>query len=276
MIESEHDSALVAVLEQVMHHHLTQAQGGLLPPTISPSKLKQVLDINCRIGAWPIDLALSYPGVHITGLDGNSTFIDLARRNAEIGAVNRVRFYESHPLKPLPLANASFDFVHSLQLAPVFRPGEWPFFLSECKRVMKPGAAIALTSLSVGPTSSSAYQRLLRLFDALLLKLGYGFSERAASSTPGVHLFRLLKEAGFVNASYSISPVNFGGANNAGGRACCQLLAGIAKKQKPLMLEHQIVEAEEFDALLQEKQHDISEAEYCTTGALISAIAYAP
>ncbi len=276
MIESEHESALVAVLEQVMHHHLTQAQGGLLPSVIVPTKLKQVLDINCRIGAWPIDLALSYPGVHITGLDGDRAFIEIARRNAEIGAVNRVRFYESNPLKPLPLADASFDFVHSLQLLPVFRPREWPFFLSECKRVMKPGAAIALASLSIGPTSSNAYQYLLSLFDTLLLKLGYGFSERAGSSAPGVHLFRLLKEAGFVNAVYSISPVNFGGANNPGGRACCQLLAGIAKKQKPLMLEQRVVGSEEFDALLREKQHDIGEAEYCTTGALISAIAYAP
>ncbi len=276
MIESEQESALIAVLEQVMHHHLTQAQRGLLPSAITPYKLKQVLDINCRIGAWAIDMALSYPGIYVTALDGDSAFINLARRNAEIGAVNRVRFYESHPLKRLPLANASFDLVHSLQLAPVFRPHEWSFFLSECKRVMKPGAPIVLTSLSIGPTSSDAYQRLLFLFDALLLKLGYGFSEYSGTGTPGVQLFRILKEAGFVNASYTIHPVNFGGANNPGGRACCQLLAGIAKKQKPLMLENHIIGAEEFDALLLQKQHDIGEANYCTTGALISAIAYAP
>ena len=276
MIESEQESALVAVLEQVLHHHLTQAQRGLLPAALSPHKLKQVLDINCRIGAWAIDVALSYPGVHVTGLDGDKEFINLARRNAEIGAVNRVRFYESQPLKHLPLADASFDFVHSVQFAPVFRPHEWSFFLSECKRVMKPGGAIALTSLSIGPTSSHAYQGLLTLFDALLLKLGYGFSEQAGSGRPGVHLFRLLKEAGFVNASYTIFPVNFGGANNPGGRACCQLLAGIARKQKPLMLENHMIGAEEFDALLLEKQHDIGEPEYCTTGALISAAAYAP
>lgn len=276
MIESAHESALVAVLEQVMHHHLTQAQRGLLPSAIPPHKLKNVLDINCRIGAWAIDLALSYPGVHVTALDGDATFIDLARRNAEIGAVSRARFYESHPLKRLALADANFDFVHSLQLSPVFRPQEWPFFLSECRRVMKPGGAIAIVSLSIGPTSSDAYQHLLSLFDALLLKLGYGFSEYSGTGTPGVHLFRLLKEAGFVNASYTIHPVNFGGPGNPGGRACCQLLAGIAKKQKPLFLEHQLIGAEEFDALLLEKQHDIGEADYCTTGALISAIAYAP
>jgi SAM-dependent methyltransferase len=276
MIDSVQESALVAVLEQVMHHHLTQAQRGLLPANISPYKLKHVLDINCRIGAWAIDLALSYPGIYVTALDGDATFIELARRSAEIGAVNRTRFYESHPLKPLPLADASFDFVHSLQLSPVFRPHEWPFFLSECKRVMKPGAVISLVSLSIGPTSSDAYQRLLSLFDALLQKRGYSFSEHPGMSTPGVHLFRLLKEAGFVNVSYTMHPVNFGGPSNPGGRACCQLLAGIAKKQKLLLLEHHMTTDEAFDALLLEKQHDIGEAQYCATGALITATAYAP
>ena len=276
MIESVQERALIAVLEQVMHHHLTQAQRGLLPSTIHPHKLKSVLDINCRIGAWAIDLALSYPGINVMGLDGDAAFIEIARRNAEIGAVNRARFYESNPLKRLPLADATFDFVHSLQLAPVFRPNEWPFFLSECKRVMKPGAAITVMSLSIGPTSSEAYQRLLTMFDTLLLKLGYGFSERPGTSTPGVYLFHLLKEAGFVNSSYTIHPVNFGGTNNAGGRACCQLLAGIAQKQKPLFIEHDMIRADEFDILLKQKQHDIGEANYCTTGALIAATAYAP
>jgi len=276
MIESVQESALIAVLEQVMHHHLTQAQGGLLPSSINPQKLKQVLDINCRIGAWAIDLALSYSGVNVTGLDGDAAFINIARRNAEIGTVKRTRFYESNPLKPLPLANTTFDCVHSLQLAPVFRPQEWSFFLSECKRVMKPGAAITLVSLSIGPTSSDAYQRLLTMFDALLLKLGYGFSERPGTGAQGVYLFHLLKEAGFVNTSYTIHPVNFGGTNNPGGRACCQLLVGIAKKQKPLFLEHSMISAEAFDALLLEKQNDIGQADYCTTGALISATAYAP
>lgn len=276
MIESVQESTLVAVLEQVLHHHLTQAQRGLLPSSINSHALKQVLDINCRIGAWAIDMALSYPHMHVTGLDNDTLFIEVARRNAEIGAVSRARFYEANPLKPLPLADATFDFVHSLQISPIFRPHEWPFFLHECRRVMKPGAAITLVSLSIGPTSSNAYQRLLKMFDTLLLKLGYGFSDRPGTGTPGVYLFRLLKEAGFVDVSYTIYPVNFGGINNPGGRACCQLLAGIAKKQKSLFLEHDMISSEAFDALLLEKLRDIGEANYCTTGALIAATAYAP
>lgn len=276
MLESAQESALVAVLEQVLHHHLTQAQRGLLPSTINPHTLKQVLDIDCRTGAWAIDVALSYPGVNTIGLDNDGAFIDIARRNAEIGAISHARFYQSSPLKRLPLAEATFDFVHSLQVAPVFRPHEWPLFLHECKRVMKPGAAITLMSLSIGPTSSNAYQRLLLLSDALARKLGYSFSQRSGTGTPGVYLFHLLKEAGFLNASYAISPVNFGGPNNPGGRASCQLLANRVQKQKLLFLAHNLIGEEEFDALLQEKQDDMREANYCANGALISATAYAP
>ncbi|GAC1356292.1 MAG: hypothetical protein NVSMB38_37700 [Ktedonobacteraceae bacterium] len=276
MIDSTQESAVVAVLEQVLHHHFTQALRGLLPSAITPHKLKHVLDVNCRIGAWAADLALSYPGVNVTGLDSDASFIGIARRNAEIGGISHARFYEASPLKPLPLADETFDFVHTLQLTPVFRPNEWPVFLSECKRVMKPGAAITVVSLSIGPTSSEAYRKLLLLFDTLARKFGYGFSEQPGSTMPGVHLFHLLKEAGFVNSSYAIYPVNFGGTNNPGGRASCHLLLGNAKKQKPLFLEHNIIEDKEFDALLIQKQKDIGAVNYCTAGALIAATAYAP
>ncbi len=276
MRDSTQESARAAVLEQVLHHHFTHAQRGLLQPTILPNKLKQVLDLNCRVGAWAMDMALSYPNLSVTGLDSDALFINIARRNAEVCGLKRVRFYEARSLKRLSLGDATFDFVHSLQLAPMFRPDEWPLFLKECRRVMKSGAAITITSLSIGPTSSEAYQRLLLLFDSLQSKLGYSFSERPGTATSGVHLFRLLRDAGFANVSYTMYPVDFGGANNPGGRASCQLLAGIAEKNKAVFLEYNLIGSEEFDALLLQKQQDAACEDYCTTGALLSVTAYAP
>jgi len=276
MRDSTQESARTAVLEQVLHHHFIHAQRGLLPAIVSPYKLKQVLDIHCRIGAWAVDMVQSYPNIRVIGLDSDPIAIDIARRNAEIGQLSRVRFYESQPLKRLPLADASFDFVHSLQLVPMLRPDEWPDFLRECRRVMKSGAAITVTSLSIGPTSSEAYQRILLLFDMLLRQLGYGFTERAGTTPQGVHLFELLKAAGFLDASYAIHPVNFGGPNNAGGRACCHLLADIARKNKAVFLEHNMIGSREFDALFLQKQRDVDSAAYCSAGALISVTAYAP
>ncbi|GAC1656071.1 MAG: hypothetical protein NVS4B12_28610 [Ktedonobacteraceae bacterium] len=276
MIEETQESALVAVLEQVLHHHFTQALQGLLPVAINPHRFKHVLDIDCRIGAWAVDLALSYPNVNVTGLDNSTAFINIARRNAEVGGLSRARFYETESLLSLPLADATFDFVHTSQLSPVFRPDQWPLFLKECKRVMKTGAAINIVSLSLGPSSSEAYQRLLLLIDALLYKLGYSFSEWPATTSQGVYLFHLLKEAGFANCTYAIHPINFGGMNNSPGRACCQVLLNSVKKLKPLFLEYDVVGNDELDLLLLQKQRDINEATFCAAGALISATAYVP
>ncbi len=273
MIETAQESALVGVLEQVLHHHFTQALQGLLPCGVNSHKLKQVLDVNCRIGAWAIDLALSYPGVTVTALDCDPEFIAMARRNAEVAALNRARFYEADLLKPLQLADGSFDFVHQFSLAPFFRPDEWPIFLQECMRVMKPGAVINLVSLSLGPSSSDSYQQIVMLVDKLMRLAGYGFADRAGLVWPGVHLCRLLREAGFANVTYVIRPVDFGGWNNSAGRACCQLLLNEVKKFRHLFLHFNLIDGEEFDMMTLKKQKDFGEVSFCSTGAIISAFA---
>lgn len=276
MMESAEESTLIGVLEQVLHTHLTQALEGLLPTTIDPYALKQVLDVSCRMGAWPIDLALSYPNVMVTGLENDARLVDMARRNMEIGNVHDVRFYEANPLAPFPFAAASFDLIHVLQVLPMFRPEEWPTFLRECQRVLKPGGTINLVSLSLGPSSSASYQRVLSLVDALLHVLRYNFFDYPGTTTPGVHLCRLLNTAGFTNISYVIRPVNFGGMSNASGRATCQLLLKSVQKLKPLFVQNQLIDDEGFDLLLQQKQRDINDAAFCATGALFSVTADMP
>jgi SAM-dependent methyltransferase len=276
MIESAEESTLIGVLEQVLHTHLTQALEGLLPTTINPYELKQVLDVSCRMGAWPIDLALSYPNVMVTGLENDARLVDMARCNMEIGNVHDVRFYEANPLAPFPFAAESFDLVHMLQVLPAFRPEEWPAFLRECQRVLKPGGVINLVSLSLGPSSSASYQRVLSLVDELLHLLRYNFFDYPGTTTPGVHLCRLLNTAGFTNITYVIRPVNFGGMSNASGRATCQLLLKNVQKLKPLFIQNQLIDDEGFDLLLQQKQHDIHDGAFWATGALFSVTADMP
>ena len=258
------------VLEQVLHHHLTDALQGLLPHTINTYKLKQVLDVNCRTGAWAIDLVLACPGVHVTGIDSDIRFIETARHNAEVGKVRFVRFYEAIPAKPFNFADQTFDLVHQAMFTPTLQPNEWPAFLQQCMRVMKSGASINLTSLSLGPNSSEAYQRLISLREQLLFAQGYSFSEWPGPCSPGVHLCRLVNEAGFTNTTYTIHPLDLGGWNNSAGRACSQLFLNDIKRHKFLFLEYNLIHSEEFDALITQQQKDLGEADFCGTGALIS------
>lgn len=271
-MEKSPSTTLTGVLEQALHHHFTHALHGLLPSAINAHKLKQVLDIHCRIGAWAIDVALGYPGVTVIGLDSNEQLIDMARRSAEIGNVQHVRFFTATPFEGFAFDDNSFDFVHLSMAMTLFRPNEWHTFLRECLRVLKPGGHINIVSLSLGPGSSDAYQRLLIMIDKLLVLQGYGFSTIPGTTSPGVHLAYLTREAGFADVTYEIRPVNLGGWNNPAGRACCQLLLNDIRRLKLYFLEYKLLSSEDFDLLIEQKQKDIAEPDFCAMGALISVL----
>jgi len=216
-------------------------------------------------------LALSYPGVTVTALDSDPQFVHAARRNVEIAGLNHTRFYEADPLKSLQLADETFDLVHQFTLTPFFRPTEWPTFLHECMRVMKPGAVIHLVSLSLGPNSSTPYQQIVMLVDKFMRMSGYGFADRPGMASPGVHVSRLLREVGFAEVTYVIRPVNLGGCNNVAGRASCKLLLNEVRKVGHRFVENKLIDGEEFDLMVIQKQKDFGEISFCSTGALISA-----
>ncbi|HLZ60317.1 MAG TPA: class I SAM-dependent methyltransferase [Ktedonosporobacter sp.] len=306
------------VLEQVLHHHIVQAHKGLLPPSINPYGLKRVLDVHCQTGAWAIDLARTYPEIHVIGIDTDPALIEIARHNTEISQMKHVLFYEyrapsalltrgaASPLKEsdpastrehrqsmgpikggdptrgegwaaagvrFPIADQSCDFVHLFLYSPLFQSSEWPFFLGECKRVLKIGGSINLVSLAWGPGSGEAYSRLIMLMEQLLHKRGYSFSEQSGPISPGVFLCHLLREAGFAHVMYTLFPVDFGGWNNSLGRACCQLLLRELRMTRSLLLQYQLIDDKTFEDLLWQQQQEIEASHFCTTAALISTVA---
>jgi len=272
-MENLHSGAMVSVLEQAQHHHVMHCLEGLLPPIIDVYKLKQVLDVNCHGGAWAVELALAYPGVMVTGLDSDPEAIEIARHKAMTAQLQRVRFYEANLTVPLKLQDETFDLVHLFTSQPLFHPNEWPHFLHECKRVLKPTGVINLVNVTLGPGSSHAYQRFCVLIDQLWRVMGYGFSDKPGTATPGVYFVRMLNEAGFNKSSYDIRPINLGGWNNPGGKACYQLfLKNLLKTRKPL-IQYNLISGDEFDALIAQTEMDIVETDFCAMVALISAFA---
>lgn len=272
-MEDSSNLAPMSVLEQVQHYHLTQALQGLLPPTIDAHKLKQVLDLNCQIGAWAIDLALAYPGVVVTGLDSDSRAIDVARRNTGAGSIKNVLFYEADLREMLSLREDTFDLVHLFTSQPLLRPGEWPSLLQECMRVMKPGATINLVYKIFGPGSSDAYQRCFVLIDQLFRTTGLSFSDKPGTFAQGVYFCRLLQQAGFTASNYIIRPVDLGGWNNPGGRACSRLWLKKLLELKKLFIQLDMISSEELDELIVQTEKDIGEVDFCATAALISVFA---
>lgn len=265
--------ALMSVLEQTLHKHFTHALQGLLPPTLTSLKLKHVLDISCHTGAWAIDLALAYPGVTVLGLDREQSLIEVARRNAEIGNVRHVRFYQVSSWDAFAFPENSFDLIHMSVPGPLLHPAEWSRFLSYCRGILRPNGKINLVGLSLGPGSSEAYQRMCVAIDKVLLEQDYGFSTNPGTTTPGVYFPRLLREANFDDVTYLIRPINLGGPNNLEGRTCCRLIFLQVKRIKHVFLQYQVLQSDEFDTLIAQTLEDSMRPDFCAFGALLSAVA---
>jgi ubiquinone/menaquinone biosynthesis C-methylase UbiE len=265
------DEAVTGVLEQMLHHQVTYAQQGLLPPGIQLATYHKVLHLNCQTGAWAIDFARTYPHVSVTGLDSSPSLIKVARQHKQAGNIKRVQFFGYHPEHPLPVNTEYFDLVHFSLFLPMFRPLEWPVALQDYWRVLRPGGTLSLACLSLGTTSSNGFQRLLQLAEDFYRLQGYAFAEGASSLFHGIYLGPLLRSSGFTQINYTLSPVNLGG-NNHEGRSCCRLLVKMLQGYKQRFVVNQLIEAEEFDATAASVSQDLQEMFYAS-GTLFALVA---
>ncbi len=267
--------AIPGSLEQTLHFHFTHTLQGLVPNTIDAYQLQQVLDIHCRSGAWAIDLALSFPGVRVIGIDEDPTYLETARQYATVSNLTDTIFEQADLTCPLPFHTNSFDFIHLLTTSPLLKPTQWDALLLECQRILKHGQSINLIGTSFGPGSSTTYQQMTLLRDRLLRLQGYSFadSDIPRTSHPGPYFSRMLHKAHFTDIQYKLFPINYGGFNNAAGRASSQYFLQEMRQSKELLVQYGLVTATDFDALLEQKKKDIAAIDYCATGMMISATA---
>lgn len=91
-----------------------------------------------------------------------------------------------------PYQTCFFDFLCARTLPSILRTTEWPFFLQECHRILKPGGIIELQVLDPTPTRSGSI-----LQKRLLVGLVNGLERHFRSSRPGMLTPLWLEEAGF-------------------------------------------------------------------------------
>jgi ubiquinone/menaquinone biosynthesis C-methylase UbiE len=95
-----------------------------------------VLDVGCGVGNFH-KLLVDRVGA-ITGIDVSEASIELAReRNPDV-------HYESYAGERLPFADASFDVAFTICVMHHVPPPQWPLFVAEMKRVLKPGGMVAV------------------------------------------------------------------------------------------------------------------------------------
>jgi ubiquinone/menaquinone biosynthesis C-methylase UbiE len=117
-----------------------------------------VLDIGCGFGLESERLArLVAPGQPVAGIDESAHFIEVAKKRAAEQGLHID--YRAGLAEKLPWADASFDHVRAerllIYLTDVGRA------LSEMKRVLKPGGAIAIIEPDFGTTTVNVSDRAL-------------------------------------------------------------------------------------------------------------------
>jgi ubiquinone/menaquinone biosynthesis C-methylase UbiE len=98
----------------------------------------EVLDIGCGSGAIHPLLLERRPHLRLTGVDVASAFIDIARTNHP--QVHYDVFDGSH----LPYPNGRFAAAFAICVLHHVPPAEWPTFLAEMRRVVRPGGIVCV------------------------------------------------------------------------------------------------------------------------------------
>lgn len=103
----------------------------------NPDPLK-ILDIGCGHGLIHPYLLKAIPGIELSGIDMAATVIDEAR------AQNPSIDYASYDGGRLPYPDDHFDSAFAIAVMHHVPPAQWKEFLSEMKRVVRPGGIVVI------------------------------------------------------------------------------------------------------------------------------------
>ena len=248
IVDTELSTELARLIEQ--DKLLTRAMGGLLPEGPDLSSAEQMLDVACGPGKWAIDLAFTYPGIEIIGVDLNANTINYANALAASRGLTNVTFEVMDIKKPLAFEDNTFDLINARSIVGLMDQASWPPLLAECKRILKPGGIVRITEGEAIVTNSTALQRLNNLLTQTMHMQGRTFSVDGNSFGIAYILGTLLRTTGFekiekrpfiLDSSYG-TELHYSGCKD--GETLFPLL-------KPFFLKSGLVTEEEFDHLYQ-------------------------
>jgi SAM-dependent methyltransferase len=122
------------------HYMLRYAfKGNYLAPITQP---REILDVGCGTGRWPMEMALVFPNANVVGVDVVEPPAD-ANPAANTRPPNYA-FVPGNVLEGLPFGDASFDFIHQRLLIAALPADQWPRVILELRRVARPGGWVEL------------------------------------------------------------------------------------------------------------------------------------
>jgi SAM-dependent methyltransferase len=163
---------------------------------------RSLLDCGCGPGSITLGLARHLAPGHVTGIDLESSQVELARANAREAGISNACF-DVADVCSLPFADEQFDLVFCHTVLCHLANAE--IAVSEMRRVLKPGGCIALRDIIASRCVHWPENDKLLRGEALIQKV---ISHAGGDPDCGVRLGRLLSQAGFsdvfTSASYDV------------------------------------------------------------------------
>lgn len=167
--DAESITEMTRLLEQ--DRLMTQAVSGLLPPSMNPDEVHEVLDLGCGPGGWVREMAQSYPSMHITGIDTSSLVIDYAHQQAMVDNLTNAHFMVMD-FQQMAFPDASFDLVNA-RLVQWFLAENREAVVREWFRVLRPGGILRFTESEMAPiTNSNVFEQHNVKFITALERMG--------------------------------------------------------------------------------------------------------
>ena len=106
---------------------------------VPPLEGKRVLDAGCGPGSMARLMATHHPHSHVTGVDVRHSYLDFAKRRADVEGLRNVDFVPADLMK-LPFPDGAFDVAWTKYVLQWLR--EPKLALGELRRVLRPGGMI--------------------------------------------------------------------------------------------------------------------------------------
>ena len=177
---------------------LNRHAGSLFPMGIVVPTRGRILDCACRSGGWMLDVAHLLPNASLSGIDSDAQMIKHAQLYARAESLSNCQFFVIDGTKNWPFDPAWFDFANARLLADDLRPHEWPGFLQECFRVLRPGGVLCLTEYETSVSNSAGFEQIQRLYHRTRFLLKQSFSPSGESNGVTAYLNRLLRQTGCI------------------------------------------------------------------------------
>jgi ubiquinone/menaquinone biosynthesis C-methylase UbiE len=142
-----------------------------------------ILDVGCGTSRWAIEMARTFPGASVTGLD------IVEPESASRGMPPYIyQFIHGNVLDGLPFADASFDLTHMRMLFLAIPANLWPSTVEELVRVTRPGGRIEIVEGDL--PKNGGYE-----LDVLLLWIAEAARQRGINVHLGSNIGQLLHDA---------------------------------------------------------------------------------